>query len=748
MDLKQAALTLMKTTLARDRIVDQSQQFWDQLQFDAYFRGMQNRGFFDGINGRLQFIPQSITSADRWSDTDADPAPDYNFNLFKRAVRMYTALFGVREPNVYMDPINRRDQRHVRVASIASRISQSLDVILQPRVLQSELAFKLGKSGTVFGYTRIVASDEYGVSQVADLVEQQFQLAPPSFTCQTCGQTGFEEDLAEQPSPYCPGCGSSLMAEDFDDGLSESMLMPGPDVRNVNNISLVCTLHTLASVTIPEGYRRLEDCPWIALVEEIDIGKLSQAYNIPVSEIHPTAAPGIQNFTGTQARAAIGSYNGRTYAARGYGKGTRGIYWIQPSKYNEITDTELRETFRTNFPRGIKLTVVGSKAVRIEHESHTEVWTACLPEESDTLLCQPYLSDSIPLSDVYNDAMEISIEGAERSVPVNIFDPDILQADDLRAHGRRHASFIPSKTRGRDLSHAVQAFKPAEFHPEMVNLAETIFSKHDEMQGMLPILWGSVAGAETAYETSSAKNQALAMLAIPWVHMRKFHEDVRRQAVLQVARYSNGVLYLPVAKYPEPSNAVEIATPQELEEVLAGGWMTASDEQMPQSTGQIKQELMHLITQTTPEVVQALGLLHPTNLPAMMSALNLPGFQSPVAEAVDSANQLLQDLLRQQPIPSQTGGMSASEQLDPYLYEPGLIATVFKPWLVSSDGRQEREVNEAGWANVRLYAQEAEMYLKNQQMQQSQTGPPPPNAPPQGQPTPPEGVQAGPVPAA
>lgn len=741
-------LRLIRERVSKDRIVDRSQQYWDQMQFDNYFRGVQNSGYIDNVQGRLQFIPYSLESADRFSDVDGAPPADYNFNLYRRGVRMMTALFGVRSPTTKVEPINPRNQHHVAVARKAQRINNSLNVVLDPESIQTYLAFLTAKAGTVFGYTRWVSSEEFGTTFIPDLVSQSFSLAPPAFECRTCGSGGFSEDLDDSHS--CPYCGSADL--DMDEGLSLGLDMPDPSGAGVDvrNGSVVCSLHTLASVAIPSGYRDLAKCPWVALVEEVDVGLLSRTYDIPVSQISAFSRLDLNEFSGVQARSAITSYDGRGLEGYGQAKATRGIYWIEPSNYGML-GSDFQGMADAHFKTGVKLTILGGKAIRIEHESHTEVLTACLPEESETLAAQPYLADTIPMSDIYNDSMEIAVEAAQHSIPVNLFDTDIVSAQDLRRHGRAHATFIPSKQRSRSLKGAIESFRPSEFRPEMISLAQEIFAKSDEFQGLLPIIWGSVAGAETAYETSSAKNQALAMLAVPWVKHRKFHQGVRRQAIQQVAKYSDGRLHLPVSLYPAPSNVVEIASLEDLEEIREGGWHVTSDENMPLSAGQIRDSLHQLLRESSPETIQALGLMHPVNLPSFMSALGLPGFRSPLMEQVESVNVLLQKLLGAQPIQTPEGQTMPSEQLDDYLYDPSLVIEIMKPWLVSDEGRSEQEMNPGGWVNVRLYAQMAEQILQQKQMQQQQQqGPPPQEGPPQGpQPGPPQqapepsGVPAG-----
>lgn len=718
LELAGEVLRQIRERINSEGVVDRAQQYWDQLYYDSYFRGQQRAGEISNVGGRMAFMPYGVSNSDRWSDQDAETPPDFNYNLFRRGVRMFTALFGVRSPHTRAVPINPRNQDHIRRARTASRISTSLDPVIDPAALQSRLSFLLGKSGTVFAYTRWVSSDEFGSSFVPDLAPQSFELAPPYYECPVCKCAGPASSLA---SPYCPECSSHLPPESFDQGLSETMMVPGKTGKQVLNGSVAVTLHTLASVAIPPGYLKLNDCPWLALLEERDIGQLAKIYGIPASEITPFGNADFNDFSGAHARAAIGSYNGRSSAALGRSMGTEGRYWVHRSQYALISNEQMRAELEYKYPNGVKISVVSGRALRCEHEALTEVWSSCLPEETDTLLAPPYLADTIPMTDLFTDAMELPIEAMERSIPVNLFDPSAVSSQDLRNHGRRHASFIPSKQSGRDLRSAIESFRTAEFRPEMVQLAEAIFKKNDEMQGMLPIIWGSVAGAETAFETSSAKNQALAMLAIPWVQMRQLHQSIQRQAILQAAKHSDGKLHLPVSIYPAPSNAIEVASLAELADVSQGGWRIESDEQMPLSASQIKEQILHLLTNSPPEVIQALGLLHPVNLPLINSYLSFPGIRSPVMEAVEAVNALLQELLANQPVPSPDGmGLLPSEQLDAYLYEPSLVVEVLKPWLVSDEGRTERATNEAGWLNVRLFAESAQQILEQQQLMEQQ----------------------------
>ena len=156
------------------------------------------------------------------------------------------------------------------------------------------------------------------------------------------------------------------------------------------------------------------------------------------------------------------------------------------------------------------------------------------------------MHDMVQCNDLVNDFNSILIESAEKSVPIHLYNPRVIDTNALKTKGRTVGEFMPAKADfGGNLREAFADFQPAKIDPGMINYAGQLVDQHREITGILRPIFGGDEGRQTAREAELKRNQALMGISIPWHASRRLIRRGNRNLVLQVAKYSGGFLYLP-----------------------------------------------------------------------------------------------------------------------------------------------------------------------------------------------------------
>jgi hypothetical protein len=401
---------------------------------------------------------------------------------------------------------------------------------------------------------------------------------------------------------------------------------------------------------------------------------------------------------------------------------------------------QIREILYHMFPRGLEVTYVQGEPVRLQHTEIARKWTACKPEPSETIYCDPYFEDYIEAANTVNDLINMVEESAERSVPLTIFDPNYIEPDRIREYAGLPGEMIPASMGATgDFSKAFYTIRPSEVPVAVVQFIEKYIEWVRGISGITPTLWGAIDDP-TAHGTEIRRNQALGRLNTLWSNIREFEAATQENTVCQYALFSKGRL---VSSKGDPDSSHVVSVPH-VELLLKGGWRLWAEEAMPMTPGQRRDWAMNLIQMTAAGAAPmsgALGLMEPSNFKRLQETVGQMDWKIPGERERSLISKLVSDLSMIPPLPAQpmldpmSGQMipggppqcnSPIPIMDLFFLDPQLVIKVSQEWMVGDAGQQVMETDyQSGWQNVLAWLRQWQMLAMPPPMPDEGGGGPP-----------------------
>lgn len=723
--------------MLRDRIEDQANFSRQQLLMDIQRNHLYWKGEHYPVpkldNGRIRLSSGAVTSY--LGGGDQQEVQDYVLNFIYGEGLKLVGILG-RIPNCTA-VADSKDNSATKRSRSADSIIRALWPHLQLESLQTDLVWGHWISGTQYAYTPfIVDRDEYGVTKVPQFEQREEQVYPAHYECWNCKAVSWESEVAAGGG-WCPACKSPLETED--------LRPPGTEMMDVeveplefDNGSVDLCLYSGLYVTHPHKVKNLRATPWLILEYEEDSSVLLSTYPELVERIAEffgatsgQSVTGIHTDQGRHARATVNSY--RNYSDAGW-KNSEWLYtrvWITPKMYPAAVENLGREAMSKNaanlkeqYPRGLKLTYINGKLLRMEHEKLTDVWAACKPTVSETLMAQALCAPYIKLNDIINDTYCIAVQLAQKGLPLNLFDPEVLHPDFFKRTKAGVMDWIPAMagTGGR-LKDAVAHTEAAKLDPAVMAVASTARASGQEIVGITGALTGMDTRDKTLGEAEMNRNQALLPHNTQWTYIRQFWSDVLMNCIGQLSRYSAGKLFFR-AHSQMPAATLEVPNAEDL---LNGGYHVECDQAIPMTWGQRRAQVFQVIERGA-EVMQMLGYNLPSNLKSIYEVLGNEDFEVPGMALHAKVLDDIELLLSQEPIVGPMGEDLPSIPPDGFEMDHMGWVESFKIWFLEEGHKLKDSLNPSpGYRNVLARAM-AELNIVNQLMAASQ----PQEAPPDG----------------
>lgn len=511
--------------------------------------------------------------------------------------------------------------------------------------------------------------------------------------------------------------------------------------------------HTAYTVTFPFYGEEFNKLPWFQLQYEANKGEVIEQYphlidKIDTEEVSDTSL----GQTGLWTRAIQSSQTGdvRKVSANRW---TYTQLWLEPCMYNffasrQYANQPLRDLFRQMFPRGVRITLVGSEVIDLVPESYRDVWACGQPGVSTTLMMDPVCTDFLPIQDVLNNLTALNQESIERGIPIVAADPNVLNVDAINSRPGVPGEIISAEPgAGGRLKDGIIHLPVAKYEPDVQNFSSSMLEVGRQLTGVLPPIFGG-GNSGTAREADINKTQALMQLGLIWLGALSAWQGAYANGVKMVAQFGADVLKRFGLSDMDVQKAVELV--DEMGEL--NGFTIEVEESIPATWGQKKDSVMFMF-QGGPDVMQVTGAADPANADKVQDILGVPDWKTPGSGlrnyVLMEIKQLLAgtpqepppeiDPLTGQPLPPDPAApLMPSIMPDPVVVEPGIALQVVRDWLTSDEGIMQREISPEGWDNVRLYAQQLMMMSA-----------PPPMPPPEGgaEEAPPEAPMEEPMPA-
>lgn len=731
----------------RVRVVVDVDKIWQHAQVrrnHLYYRGKQNLILSPGGNGSVDY--KSVTQGQNLQPTDRllDNYYDSVLNILRGDVRALVAVLGARSPNVEALALDPSNETHYERQRVAQRVAQFVRGSHNWDDFHRHLCYGLCLQGTQFSYCRYITDpSKYGFTEVPQYDVIYVPQGEGYYQCPYCGQEtpqsiagsmGVPIGPMGAPPATCMQCGRPLGPESLIEAPTYPAVTQTTPIQFPNG-GVEVTLCGPDTVTVPFTTKKtdLSDAGFVLYECEIDPGAVLQAYP-ELREKFYDGQMAMGSAIGTTAAAENARQTRMLFASpTGYVSMQRRKQWLwskafyPPMAYEAFPndrDGKIREILYHMFPRGLEVTYVQGEPVRLQHSEISRKWTACKPEPSETLYCDPYFEDYIEGSDFINDMINLVQESAERSVPLTIFDPNYLDPDRIREYAGIPGELIPASAGASgDFSKAFHTIRPAEIPIAAIQLIDKFIEYLRGISGITPTLWGAIDDP-TAHGTEIRRNQALGRLNTLWSNVREFEAATQENAVCQHALYSKGRL---ASSKGDPDSSHVINVPN-IEILLKGGWRLWAEEAMPMTPGQRRDWAMNLIQMTAAGAAPmsgALGLMEPSNFKRLQETVGQMDWKIPGERERSLITKLISDLSQIPPLPAQPMLDPMSGMLVPggppqcnspipvedlFFLDPALVIKVSQEWMVGDAGQQVMEQDyQGGWSNVLAWLRQWQM---------------------------------------
>jgi hypothetical protein len=616
---------------------------------------------------------------------------DYALNYYRGDGEKAIAVLSQKAPSIKGAPDRIDDDAAIRRARIADLFAGVMRSHWQVEEITRQICLALWKSGPAFLYTPWVANAARYGTTVEPVIDLELQFDP---------MTGQQVMV-----PVING------------------------ERTYENGSVECVVKTIYEVTTPFYIKNLAEAPWLLDECETHKGSLIAAF--------PELRELLRNDNGqtdTSTSTASGRL-ARDLAASPSktmlsGRLNRWLFsrcWLRPAMYELLAmdsgkNEELFKELKKNFPEGAKITRVQGKLVRIEHERLDEVWTAIKPRPSEYLYADPLGDDFIQVQDVINDMFNIMVETAERSNPITLIDPMILDADALRRQRSSPGEFLPVRPgQGKSMKDSMYTPPTAKMEPGVTQVGGMALEAGRQNSGVLPALFGGSDGKEqTAREAQMKRDQALMQFSTTWNYIRTGITHAMENAAIQAARFSNGTFYTrrSASMPPERIDMPEIV------ELAQGGWHYESGENIPMTHSERRDRVQEFLTQGNEAVINLIGIADPDNLPTLQEMFGMADWKVPNLDALYKVRDTIRELAQQEPIvdPMSMMPVAPSIPADEFEDNHDFVVAVVKNWAQTQKALELRATNRTGYDNVILWAKQ---HAQIAAMQMAAMQPPP-----------------------
>lgn len=656
---------------------------------------------------------------------------DSNINLVRGQGNKFIAVLSNRAPNAKAVPLQPESDTLARRARIADKVLMALRRMWDVDEVQRQMAFDAWTFGTWFNlvYWQVDAG-KYGTTEVPKFVETSAIVR--YWNCQTCGQFIPQDP----PPPTCPRCGGRIFAPT--DPLVIPQIQAAGSSSYPNGAPEILT-ETITTVTVPFYSKGLDDASWLWFEHDAHKGRLVEIYQGETIDMIDSATGGMPGW-GTASQASLLGSTTRDLMATKMGspllrRRSRWLYsrfWVPPSTYwlfrsdQQVTigniTRPIRDVMREVFPRGSKWCFIEGQLVDIQPEALTDVWAVGKPGVAPYIYCHPISYDLIPIADMVNLQHALFEETVQRNIPITLIDPDILDLDALENRPGVPGEFIPiQEGNGGRLSDGIYSVTMAKIEPEVARWVEGLVAMGQELTGVLPAIFGGDAGSQTAREAELKRNQALMQLGLVWNGMRQAWRGIYTNAFRLIQRHGAYALRNFGLTEQDLHEVDSIFSP----DGQLAGIAIEIEESIPATWGQIR-DAISFILQGGPPMWQLMGLQEPTNASKVKDAMGLAGWAVPGNGAREYLMDEIRGLAQEQPAPGPQGLM-ASRQIDTFLVPPDMAIAIMREWLMSDEGRNLREINPAGYANVMAAA--VAIQMAQAQAMAAQAPPPGPPGP-------------------
>lgn len=726
-----------------------------------------NEAFWNNIQRAIATESGDFTTTVRELVTVANLPLD-TVELYERIINIYRAhgesfvsALSASLPAAVYSPDDADNASDISTAKAYQKITQLIQTKEEAPLKFIKMLYHLYNHGVAFVYNHNHIDKKYGEKKTP-IIDYKTVIRKEQ-VCPDCGSPREDEASSgmgidpmammgeEQMDPMmmeqammeqmaCPSCGSvnpPVEGEVPEDVPYISSIDTSP--KGCEKIDVYGPLH----VTVQPQIKKLEETGFLILDTDLDKAFVRSLYEDQMSKENERKLASAIAANSDENRLERIPANTPYIEENNLSTVTR--FWLQPWMFWRLENKTEVEELQKVFKKGAYVVIINEEfIVEACDENLIECWTATESALSEKIHAEPYGNVMIPLQEMTNDLIALTMETIESGIPINFFDPSLIDGKEFKKRIAQPGDFIPGKPRnGMGLDASLASTKAATLPQEISFVTGYLEKMAQFCLGTLPSVFGGQAqgGSETLGEYKESRAQALQRLSLPYVCAATAWVYSMKKASTEFINYL--IETDDDAKYVQDlgnGNFINVWVKQAELEGKVGDVTVENSEQIPISYNQRRAMIMDLVMNSVNVPQLQAVLYHPENVGLMKNTFGLTEFYIPGDDDRDKQLREIKELIQGQAMPGAldpTTGMPGPEissvPIDPDVDNHPVHIEIIKAFLVSEVGQILKRDNPNGYQNILAHLAEHNQFMMMQP-------PPPMEAEPSGNKT-----QEGPV---
>lgn len=710
---------------------------WSQDRMMLIERCLLNLEFFKGNQfiafgpGRAEFFDAAGWISENGQHAeDADDKDLYQYcnNFYQMLATGFIAALSPQVPKSRWLPENAEQLTDVTTAKAAQALIGIIERQNREQALLKQQLLYLYTAGAAFRHTRyIVDADRAGSRHEPVFQETLTQILPDRYHCFACGQ----DTPATSGGNNCGNCHAQLDGESFfpaEYGPATQKL----GEEEVPNGMVAQNIYSPLEVDCDPAAQNLCQTPILNLEVEVHVGALRAAYPGMYEQIEGSATSTLSANGSIDriARQQVYSQTGAYASILEDQRPTLSRTWIQPWAFDLEDDQEFGQRMREFYPNGVLLVNVGDTFLTAQEAKLADEWTWAGTHEGFGLY-PPAIGDVVvPFQKRYNDMANILHEFMDRcSSGVTLANADLI--DNKAMQGKPMLpgvlNLVKLKRTGapgsQRLADALFQFQ-FQMHEEAFAYLDKLAMNAQIFAGVPPQIHGGPGdeNVQTFGGQQQQLNVALGKLNIYWENLRDEHAAADGLAVRCAQRNMTDDLRQVILE-----NGSEFRNNYVRLDDLQGNAHAYPDidQGFPMTAAELRQRWMDLMQAATQNPVAQAIFTESSNQEQAATALGVPGIVIPGAAMRAKVLQVLDQLVKTQPIPSldahtgqPDGQWKPSILPDKEVDDFAVLKQVVRQYAQENSDLAAK--NPAGWQNLLAYLTAASALQTQRAMEEAQ----------------------------
>lgn len=694
----------MESRIFRDsklRMWRRNESFWLNIQRALYIES--TKGFIS---------PEDFTNIPLPEGVEVE---DYNrvINIYRAHGEAFIAALSASLPSPVYTPDDAENPDDISTAKAYRKLSELLSIRNEAPTKFIKILYHLYNHGVAFTYSIYHRDKRFG-SIKSPIVEYK-QVEKDINACPDCG--------VEMGEMQAPGNAMQGMMNEAPEGMSSCLQCgyqgPGVPSKTSEEIPYISSYEETPKgnttievfgplhVTVPEYVRTLEFAGFLRLDTDLDEGLVKELY--PGIELRGSGSYSQDKYYRIPPNQPVTDQAQIFNTAR---------VWFRPWMFNRLGDENVAQTLKEMFPKGVYCVFVNEEFAEAYEEALDDVWGSTEFPTSERIHNEPLGNALVPIQEMTNDLVALTMDTIEAGVPVNFFDARAIDRDAFKNNGANPGDFIPANPRpGQSLDSSFTSVKPAMLSREVEPFQQSLKEFAQFVLGTFPSVYGGTqeGGSKTLGELRDSKAQALQRLSIPWIAGSMcWVKTLKRSCTLLINNLLEGEDEKLVKRIGNSFINVWIRS-VELKGRI-GDVSVESSEQIPMTWNQKRAFILDMVNQGNQMMMS--WLTHPENISFLAEVIGLTELYVPGDDDRDKQLKEIFQLISSEPTPAPPGPdgnpqNAPSVPIDPQIDNHPIHIEVIKAFLNSEVGIELKNSNPAGYQNVLAHFNAHDQFMKS-----------------------------------